>query len=107
MALTSSWILFWGEFITALIHAEVGAVSESLLGPYVVLALTTIVAHFGALLQTLTLATNTITWEKGTNTWDILVMTDTDARRIVMSKWWATVSPMRHRYLMVGCYVPD
>jgi hypothetical protein len=102
LALVSSIILFWGEFVTSLTTAEVGKVSQILIVSFVILIPITIVVHFGALLQTLAFASNTITREKQTQTWQVLILTNVDARRIVFSKWWATISRMRHFYLGAG-----
>lgn len=102
LALVSSIILYWGEFVTSVTTGEVGKVSEKLILLFVIVIPTTIVVHFGALLQTLAFASNTITREKQTQTWHVLILTNIDARRIVMSKWWAMISRMRHLYLAAG-----
>jgi hypothetical protein len=54
--------------------------------------------HFGLMVQTLTLATNSIARERQTNNWEMLILTGMDARKIVRGKWWATVLRMWRSY---------
>jgi hypothetical protein len=43
------------------------------------------------ILVALALASNSITREKASNTWDMLLLTDVTARQIIRGKWWASL----------------
>lgn len=54
------------------------------------------------ILITLGLSANSIQREKNGKTWDTLLLTNIDARRIVWGKWWASLRAMWGDHLMVG-----
>lgn len=54
------------------------------------------------LLVTLGLSASSITRERTGKTWDNLVLTNMDSRRIVLGKWWASVIAMWGDHLMIG-----
>ena len=62
----------------------------------------TVILHFSLMFETLSRSANVIAREKQGNTWELLLLTGTDARAIVMGKWWATVRRMRWWYLSLG-----
>lgn len=66
------------------------------------LILFTIFYHFSLMFQTITLTGNSITREKESQTWEVLVLTGIDARQIVRGKWWATIQHQLRRYLVLG-----
>ena len=51
----------------------------------------TLTLHFSTLSKTLALASDTVLREKSVGTWDTLILTDVDARQLVLGKWWAVV----------------
>lgn len=53
-------------------------------------------------LVTMALAANSIQREKQNHTWETLLLTGVDARRIVWGKWWATVRVMWKDHALVG-----
>lgn len=54
------------------------------------------------ILVTLGLSANSITRERAGKTWDSLLLTNMDARRIVLGKWWASVIAMWGDHFMIG-----
>ncbi|MEO8611395.1 MAG: hypothetical protein ABI690_26090 [Chloroflexota bacterium] len=61
-----------------------------------------VVMHFRWMFQTLALSANSITRERQSNNWDMLILTGIDAGKIVQGKWWATVRRMTRPYMMLG-----
>jgi ABC-type transport system involved in multi-copper enzyme maturation permease subunit len=59
--------------------------------------------HLYLLLQTLIRAATSIAREKQAGTWEDLLMTGTDARRLVVGKWWATLRGLLGGY---GLLIP-
>jgi ABC-type Na+ efflux pump permease subunit len=51
---------------------------------------------------TVGLAGNSITRERHGRTWDALLLTNIDARQIVLGKWWATLMALWGDHLMIG-----
>ncbi len=102
LTFTLAIILFGAEFIGALLRWDTGFISEALaLGNLLPVTVTTI-WHFGLMLQTLILSANSIAREKQAGSWELLILTGVDARRIILGKWWATVQRQWHNYLLLG-----
>lgn len=70
--------------------------------PALTLLPTTVMLHFGLQLRTLLWTSNSITREKTTGTWDLLLLSGVDARRIVRGKWLATVRRSLPAYLRLS-----
>jgi hypothetical protein len=62
----------------------------------------TLILHLRLMFKTLSLSTNSITRERQSNNWDMLVLTGIDAREIIRGKWWATVQSMWRNYILLG-----
>jgi hypothetical protein len=76
---------------------------QQVLGLSVVLFVTMNVAQYLVVMFiTMGLAANSIAREKQNRTWDTLLLTDLDARRIVWGKWWASLRAEWGDHLMVG-----
>jgi hypothetical protein len=58
--------------------------------------------YFVVTMVTFALSANSITREKQNRTWDTLLLTNLDARRIVWGKWWASLQSLWGDNLMVG-----
>lgn len=58
--------------------------------------------QIGLLLKTLQLSANSIVREKEAQTWELLVLSGINARRIVRGKWWATVQRQWRAYAWLG-----
>lgn len=58
--------------------------------------------QLGLLLKTLQLSANSIAREKEAQTWELLVLSGINARRIVRGKWWATVQHQWPAYARLG-----
>jgi hypothetical protein len=58
-----------------------------------------LVFHFALMLRVLLWTSNSITREKGSGTWDLLLLSGIPARRIILNKWWATVQRALPAYL--------
>ena len=54
------------------------------------------------ILITLGLSSNSITRERKGRTWDVLVLSNVDARQIVLGKWWASLVALWGDHAMIG-----
>jgi hypothetical protein len=102
LAFVLAGILAGGEIVGALLFRDPEPINQfvgvgALLPFGVVLAL-----HFGVMLRTLILSSNSIAREKQANNWDILVLTGINARQIIRGKWWATMRRMWRAYLLLA-----
>jgi ABC-type transport system involved in multi-copper enzyme maturation permease subunit len=61
-----------------------------------------IALYFVVILVTVGLAANSITREKLKRTWDVLLLTNVDADRLVLGKWWASLRAMMGDHLMLA-----
>jgi hypothetical protein len=68
----------------------------------VVLSAVTTLWHFRILFQTVVLSTNSISREKQSGNWDLLILTGLDAQTLIRSKWSATVRQQWQRSLRLG-----
>src|SRR5574337_1237247 len=68
--ITMSMILFWGEFAGALLWRDSGPIGDRLRVGVVGLLVLALVYHFVLMIQTLSLAANSIARERQNNTWD-------------------------------------
>lgn len=107
--------LFWGEFAGALLGRDAGVLTgqsfaqryntdlgQALGGAAYIFCGVVLTHHFALMMQTLTLAANSISRERQAQTWDMLILTGMDARQIVRGKWAATVRYQWPRYLFLG-----
>ncbi len=62
----------------------------------------TVILHFSTLSGTLAIASATILREKFIGTWDTLILTDIDARQLVLGKWWAVVCMTWRRFAFLA-----
>jgi len=53
-------------------------------------------------LRTLVVAGRSISREFSTGTWDLLALTNVDARQLILSKWWATVRGVWFYHVLAG-----
>ena len=58
-----------------------------------------IAVHIATVFRTLVFGTNAIVREKRSRTWETLLLTNVDARQLVIGKWWATVRRVWASYL--------
>jgi hypothetical protein len=62
-----------------------------LLTPLLLLASFTLFTHFAVVFRALTMAAGSISREKRNGTWENLLLTEVNARQLVLGKWWAVV----------------
>lgn len=62
----------------------------------------TLLTHFGLMMRTLLHTSNSIPREKVGGTWDLLLLTGTSAREIVLSKWRATIKQVLPSYMRLA-----
>jgi len=106
---SAKWLLialalieFGGLLAASLIQRDPTPLVQSL-GPLpILLILLTIFYHLYLMFQTMSLAAHSITREKESQTWEMLVLTGIDARQIVRGKWWATVQRQLSRYAVLA-----
>jgi hypothetical protein len=55
-----------------------------------------------AILRTVLLAVESINRERHSGAWDVLVLSNVNARQIILSKWWAVVRAVYPEYLLIG-----
>lgn len=60
-----------------------------------------IALYFVVIMITVALAANSISREKRSRTWDTLLLTNIDARKIVMGKWWASLRAIFGDHTMI------
>ncbi len=102
-------LLSLGAFLLALFNVYVGdwALVEALESmPVLLVALASnvvmnIALYFVLMLIALGLAYNSISREKTGRTWDILRLTNVDARTVVWGKWWASLLALWGDHLMI------
>jgi hypothetical protein len=70
--------------------------------PFILLLALTLHLHFTTIQRTLTLAADTIRREKRSGTWESLLLTGVDARRLVLGKWWAVVRMVWRDYVLLA-----
>jgi hypothetical protein len=70
--------------------------------PFILLLALTLHLHFTTIQRTLTLAADTIRREKRGGTWESLLLTGVDARRLVLGKWWAVVRTVWRDYALLA-----
>jgi ABC-type transport system involved in multi-copper enzyme maturation permease subunit len=102
-ALALALLVFLSEFGAAL---QPGEETSAALVLHVVVIFALVVAlllQLYLLLQTLVRAAASIAREKQAGTWEHLLMTGTDARRLVIGKWWATLRGLLGGY---GLLIP-
>lgn len=88
-ALNSTWD---GENRVMLTVWAIGIVPMVILAPFVLLS------HFGLLFRTMARAANSISREKESGTWELLLLSGLPARRIIGGKWWATLRGLAPQY---------
>jgi hypothetical protein len=90
-ALALALLVFLSEFGAALQPNEDRSAALALNVIVIFALVVAILMHLYLLLQTLVRAATSIAREKQAGTWENLLMTGTDARRLVMGKWWGTL----------------
>lgn len=96
--------IFGIEMSSPLMLAEFqyASVPEQLLNIGSMFLLTMNVAlYLVVILITVALASNSISREKRSRTWDTLLLTNVDARKIVMGKWWASLRAIFGDHTMI------
>jgi hypothetical protein len=68
----------------------------------IILIVLVILFHFRILFQTVVLSANSISREKQSGNWDLLILTGLDAQILIRSKWAATIRQQWRRYLRLG-----
>ena len=61
-----------------------------------------IAAYIVIMLVTVALSANSITREKQKGTWEVLLLTNMDASRLVLGKWWASLRAMAGDHIMLA-----
>lgn len=101
-AVMLAFILYGGEFMGALLSRDPTPIGERFSVGVALLIVFTLVLHFVLIFRALVLSANSITREKQSKTWDMLVLTGVDAQQIVLGKWWATVQRLWRWYVLLG-----
>ncbi|MEZ4669710.1 MAG: hypothetical protein R3E39_17535 [Anaerolineae bacterium] len=102
LILAASWILFGGLLIASLAGRDPTPIIDRLGSiPTYVTAIVTL-WQFNLLFRTLQLSSSSIAREKEAQTWELLVLSGIDARRIVRGKWWATVQRQWSSFVWLG-----
>ena len=102
LIITIALIHIGGLLIASLMRRDPTPITNSLGLLSVLLVIGAVYYHFYLMLQTMALTANSITREKESQTWELLVLTGVNARQIVRGKWWATVQRQFSRYLLLG-----
>lgn len=102
--LTIGMILFWGEVAGALTKRDASPIGQKLGVLTIVFIAYVVIWHFSLMFRTLALAANSITREKQSGSWDLLVLTGVDAQQIVRGKWWATIQQQFPHYVWLGVF---
>jgi hypothetical protein len=79
-----------------------GVATRWLIHPLVALAGLTVLIYFSLMFRTLSLAGNTVSREKRGGTWENLLLTGMDARRLVLGKWWAVICTVWREYALLA-----
>ncbi len=93
---------FGGLLIASLMQRNPIPLIESLQPLPTLVILPFILYHFYLMFQTLSIAARSISREKEGQTWDMLVLTGIDARKIVRSKWRATLQHQFPAYSLLA-----
>ena len=72
--------------------------SEIIIQVVVLLMVYTVFMHFQVMFRTLGIASNTILREKQSHTWETLILTNVNARQLVLGKWLAVIYIMWKSY---------
>ena len=102
VGLLLSLILFGGLLIAALTGRDPTPIVTRLGAAPSLLAAVVPLWQVGLMLKTLQLSANSIAREKEAQTWELLILSGIDARRIVRGKWWATVQRQWRAYAWLG-----
>jgi hypothetical protein len=102
LTITLALIQFFGLLLACIMQRDPTPLAKSLDPLPNLLILFTIFYHFALMFQTIALTGNSITREKESQTWEVLVLTGIDARQIVRGKWWAIIQYQLRRYLVFG-----
>lgn len=100
-ALALGMLVFWSEFGAALSPEDTPSAAAVLQTVIIFTLVVAVLMQLYLLLQTLLRAAASIAREKEAGTWDDLLMTGTDARRLVIGKWWATLRGLLGGYLLL------
>lgn len=100
--LTIGMILFWGEVVGSLTQRDASPIGQKLGVLTVIFLAYVVIWHFSLMFRTLALAANSITREKQSGSWDLVVLTGIDARQLVRGKWSATVRHQLPHYIRLG-----
>ena len=95
---------FTNAEVSPFFDVRFGSIWDQLLGVGTLFMLTMNVAlYVVVILITVALAANSISREKRSKTWDTLLLTNIDSRKIVMGKWWASLRSIwgDHTMLMI------
>lgn len=84
-------ILFWGEVAGAILWRDTRPIANTLGALVILFIVVTIGMHLYIVLRAFAAGANSIVREKVNGTWEPLMLTGIDARRLVRGKWWGTL----------------
>jgi hypothetical protein len=102
LAVALALIQFGGLLMASITQRDPTPLGVSLNPLPNLLIIFTIYYHFFLMFRTIALTGNSITREKESQTWEMLVLTGIDARQIVRGKWWASIQRQLPHYLLLG-----
>jgi hypothetical protein len=102
-ALAFVLLVFLSEMGAALQPGEETSAAQVLNAVVIFALVVALLMHLYLLLQTLLRAASSIAREKQAGTWEHLLLTGTDARRLVIGKWWGTLRGLLGGY---GLLIP-
>ena len=82
-------------------HTETSGDYVAMMG-VVAMVTMNVALYLVVILITLALSAHSITREKLNRTWDVLLLTNVDARAVVRGKWWASLKALNGDHAMVG-----
>lgn len=101
-AVTIALIEFFGLLAASITQRDPKLLVQSLNPLPTLLILLTLCYHLYLMINTMSLAAYSITREKEAQTWEMLILTGIDARKIVRGKWWAIVQHQLPRYTLLS-----
>lgn len=100
--ITLAMIIFGGLVTGALLERDSYTIIKRLGDLVPILLFFTLLMHFVYLYQTLSLSSNSITHERQSSTWELLLLTRINSWQMVYGKWWATVRRQMRSYFTLG-----
>jgi hypothetical protein len=102
-ALLTAVFFFWMQFAASILRRDTSFIFESneIVVLMIYLVIFTISQAIIVALRTISTGANSIAREKQSGTWEMLLLTGIDARRIVLGKWWGAIRGVQRDVLML------